>query len=160
TNDDFKSPLVRGMRKTTAEGRARHRILTDDELCALWKTTGSMPGPFPALVRFLLLTGARRNEARGLRRSEISADHVWTLPVVRNKVKTMKDARELKRPLSAAALAVLAGVPKHGDSDLVFTVSGSKPINDFHRDKTNLDEASGVTGWRLHDLRRTARSLM
>jgi integrase len=30
----------------------------------------------------------------------------------------------------------------------------------FARLKCEIDEASGVRGWRLHDLRRTARSLM
>ena len=37
---------------------------------------------------------------------------------------------------------------------------GSGPINGFSKMKIRLDKLSGVTGWVLHDLRRTARSLM
>jgi integrase len=33
-------------------------------------------------------------------------------------------------------------------------------LNDFGDPKSKLDAASGVTDWTLHDLRRTARSLM
>jgi integrase len=32
--------------------------------------------------------------------------------------------------------------------------------NNFSRDKEKLDAASGVTSWTVHDLRRTARSLL
>ena len=42
----------------------------------------------------------------------------------------------------------------------MFTVTGKRPFNDFDDYKRELDKASGVKGWTLHDLRRTARSLM
>ena len=54
------------------------RVLTDDELRAIWKATEGRQ-PFHALVRFLLLTGARRNEATGLSWGE-KLDGDWTLP--------------------------------------------------------------------------------
>jgi len=56
--DDFRSPIVKGM--TTAEV-ARDRVLTDDELRAIWRATAD--GAFGGLIRFLLLTAARRSEA-------------------------------------------------------------------------------------------------
>src|SRR5215203_5011079 len=34
------------------------------------------------------------------------------------------------------------------------------PISAFTRPKRKLEEASGVTGWTLHDLRRTGRTIM
>jgi integrase len=43
----------------------------------------------------------------------------------------------------------------------VFTTNdGRKPISSLSLFKRQLDAASGTEGWTLHDLRRTARSLM
>jgi integrase len=44
--------------------------------------------------------------------------------------------------------------------DFVFTYDGSRPIRSFVRPKKDFDKTSGVTGWTLHDLRRTARTLL
>jgi integrase len=64
----------------------------------------------------------------------------------------------LVRPLSGKALAVLNRLPRLGDH--VFTIGGKAPIGGVSVLKRGLDEASGVVGWTIHDLRRTARSLM
>jgi len=50
------------------------------------------------------------------------------------------------------------GLPKIGRH--VFTFNGRKPLGGFVLPKARLDAASGVKGWTLHDLRRTARSLL
>lgn len=99
-DDNFLSPIVKGMARTKPKERARSRTLTDDELRAIWKaTTGE--GAFDRLIRFLLLTGARRTEGSAMIWSELhGAD--WTLPAARNKTKV-----DLVRPLSKAARAVL-----------------------------------------------------
>jgi integrase len=151
-SDDFRSPLVRT--KARSENGSRDRILKDDELRAVWRTAEAYPGPFGALVLFLLLTGARRSEASAMRWSEISGAE-WTLPAERNKTKV-----DLIRPLSPAALAVIEKLPRIGKGELVFTTDGQHPIGGFSRFKRHFDKAAGVTGWTLHDLRRTARSLM
>jgi integrase len=57
-------------------------------------------------------------------------------------------------------MAVLAKVPQIGNSDFVFTTDGKTSISGFSKFKRAFDLASGVSGWTLHDLRRTARSLM
>jgi integrase len=150
-SDDFRSPIVRGMARTSG---ARARILTDDELRAIWKAAEATPGPFGALVQFLLLTGARRAEAAEMTWSELSGAD-WTLPAARNKVKV-----DLIRPLSAAAQATIAQLPRIRLQGFVFTTAGRRPLAGFAKHKRRLDEACGVTGWTLHDLRRTARSLM
>jgi integrase len=111
-------------------------------------------GPFPALIKFLLLTGARRNEAAHMPWSEITGG-VWELPAKRNK----KTELPLLRPLSAAALAVIESQCRDG-SAYVFTTNGKTPFSDFTRSKERFDAATGTSGWTLHDLRRTARSLM
>jgi integrase len=83
-SDDFRSPIVPGMARRKASENARKRILTDAELRAVWNA--DMDGPFLPLVKFLLLTAARRNEARGITRSEVHGA-TWELPASRNKTK-------------------------------------------------------------------------
>jgi integrase len=153
-DEDYRSPIVRGMGRIKPRKRKRERVLNDDELRAVWKTAESRGSdPFAALVRFLLLTAARRGEGAGLSWDEIG-DEGWTLPARRNKVKL-----DLVRPLSATARDLLAARPRIKDCPYVFTY-GKKPVATFSQSKEEFDEACGVTGWTLHDLRRTARTLM
>ena len=42
----------------------------------------------------------------------------------------------------------------------VFSPIGNKPFQKFSKAKRLIDQLSGVTGWRLHDLRRTCVSGM
>jgi integrase len=154
--DDFNSPIVKGMGRYNGKEQARSRTLTDSEIRKLWATTkpnGKAANPFHALVRFLLLTGCRRNEARFLQWAEVEGSN-WNLPAARNKTKV-----DLTRPLSKAAQAVLASQPHIDGAPLVFTTTGHHPLS-ASKPKKQFDEACGVTGWTLHDLRRTARTLM
>ena len=140
------------MGRYNSNARKRSRTLNDDELRRIWAATSqeANPNPFHALVRFLLLTGARRNEARRLPWSEI--DHAdWKLPPARNKTKV-----DLTRPLSKAAQAVIAGQPHIGP--FVFTNDG-RPMS-LAKPKAVFDARCGVSNWRLHDLRRSCRTLM
>jgi len=148
-SDDFRSPIVKGMARTKPSELARERTLTDDELRKIWANGNGVFGRF---VRFLLLTGARRSEASEMTWAEIDGGD-WTLPAARNKTKV-----DLVRPLSKTAQDTLP-MPRQGE--FVFsTDSGTTPISGFSKFKAALDKASGTEGWRLHDLRRTARSLM
>ena len=102
-DDNFISPIVRGMARTSTKGLARDRVLTDDELRAVWQAAR---GTFGALIRFLLLTAARRDEARSMTWDEIGGS-TWTLPPARNKTKV-----ELVRPLSKAVRDLLDTLPR------------------------------------------------
>ena len=151
-SDEFRSPIVRGMARTSAKERARSRILNDNELRAVWKAAEATVGPWGPFIKFLLLTGARRCEASNVTWDELEGG-VWLLPAARNKNK-----QDLARPLSGAARKLVKGLPKIGRH--VFTFNGRKPLGGFVLPKARLDAASGVKGWTLHDLRRTARSLL
>jgi integrase len=153
-SDDFRTPIIRGMARTKPKERARSRILSDDELRAVWTTAAGQPGAYAALIRVLLLTAGRRNECRAMTWAEIDRTD-WTLPAARNKTKV-----DLVRPLSDAALALLRQMPRIDGGPYVFTNDGQVPIGGLARLKAKFDKACGVTGWTLHDLRRTARSLM
>jgi integrase len=149
-SDDFLSPIVRGMARTQRSEHARDRILSDGELRKVWATNG---GIFSQYVRFLLLTAARRNEVSEMTWAELQGSD-WTLPAARNKTKV-----DLVRPLSRQAQAILAGLPKAGKF-VWSTHGGAVPIRGMAQFKRRFDAASGTNGWALHDLRRTARSLM
>jgi integrase len=148
-SDDFISPIVRGMARTQRSEQARERVLSDDELRKIW-TAGGLFGDY---VRFLLLTAARRNEAAGMTWAEVTGSD-WTLPGVRNKT-----GLDLVRPLSRAAMAILDKLPQAG-AFVWSSNGGAKGIGGFSKYKSRLDRELGFNGWRIHDLRRTARSLM
>jgi integrase len=100
------------------------------------------------------LTAARRTEAAQMASNEVVGD-VWTIPQERYKT-----GFELVIPLTPLALASLAQLPKIGKGQFVFTTDGERPFSGYSKAKAKFDKACGVTGWTLHDLRRTARSLM
>ena len=159
-DDDFISPIVPGMARTAQKERARKRVLTDDEIRALWPIL-DQPGAFNAIVKTLLLTAQRRGEVAAMRRPEIDGD-VWTIPAER--VKTNEEGVV---PLTAEALAVIEAQPQIDDCDFVFTTNGSTPFSGFSNAKAELDEklteamdGKAVPHWQLHDLRRTAKTLM
>src|SRR5262249_46379647 len=77
------SPLV-GV-KAPAEEKSRDRILTDQELRAVWQAAGQL-GVYGSLVKLLTLTGQRRGEISGLTWAEIDLDkRLISLP--RERVK-------------------------------------------------------------------------
>src|SRR5205823_6622341 len=86
---------------------------------------------------------------------EIGPGRVWALPASRSKTKV-----EVVRPLSRSALELLDAQPRIRGCPYVFTVNGIAPSQHFSERKAKLERASGVTGWCIHDLRRTARSLL
>jgi integrase len=129
-------------------GKSRERVLSDDELAKLWRAAD---GPhFGAATRLLILTGARREEITQLRWSEIDGD---SIKLEGSRTKT--GAAHIIS-LSAPALALLNSLPRIAGSDFVFTTAGAKPISGWSKPKIKLDSTSGVTNWRIHDLRRTA----
>jgi integrase len=122
----------------------RERVLTDDEIAGIWRATDGA-GPFNGIVRLLLLTGQRREEVAGMTWAELSDDlSTWTIPASRAK----NGATHIV-PLSAPVQELLRSLPQFGD--LVFG-----PFNNWSKAKAAMDARSGVTNWRLHDLRRTA----
>jgi integrase len=150
-SDEFRSPIVRGMARTKPKERARERTLSDDELRIVWKAAEAEPlGRF---IQFVLLTATRRNEAAQARRSEITGAD-WIVPG--SRYKTGKDHLI---PLSAMAQSLL---PKDGPKDgfLFSRDDGVNPLNASNY-KPAFDRAlPKMDRWTLHDLRRTARSLM
>jgi integrase len=133
---------------------ARDRVLDDKELGQIILAARKMGGPYGGIVELLALTGQRREEVARLTWEELDlAQRVWTIPKSRSK-----NAKSHIVHLSDQSVAVLKRADRRGP--LVFSLLGAKPFQDFGRAKHLLDQCSGVTGWRLHDLRRTCVSGM
>jgi integrase len=165
---------------------ARDRVLTDDEIGAIWRAADGLGEPFRPVVRLLLMTAQRREEIAGMCWSEVSADlSTWTLPAAR-----AKNDRAHVVHLSAPARAILAGMKWIDGQDLIFSTTGKTAPSGFSKAKASLDtamakaaalgageslagsaapaglsprkrgkgavEAPMATGWRFHDFRRTA----
>jgi integrase len=149
---DLEKSPVDGM-QTPAAVASRDRVLSDGELRSIWTAAEATTGPFGPLVKLLLLTGQRRDEVAVMGWDEVDRSaKMWTIPAARTK-----NGREHLVPLSDPAIAVLdvmAGSTEWPRAGHVFT-TGNKPFSSFSKSKATLDEATGVAGWRLHDLRRT-----
>ena len=129
-------------------------MLDDDELARIIAAARQIEGPYGAIVEFLALTGQRREEVAQLTWEELDlTNQTWTLPGFRTK-----NGKPHFVHLSKEALAVLMRMPRLGQ--FVFSVSGEKPFQSFSAAKRELDKVSGVSDWRLHDLRRTCVSGM
>jgi integrase len=151
-HDEYLSPFMRGMRRDKAGGR--DRVLNDAELLAVW-AQAKKAGTFGALVRILLLTGQRRSAVAGMRWSDL-ADGVWTIATAERE---KSNAGALALP--PQAIAIIEAQPHMAGNPFVFaSARGDGPLDSFSGVKASLDAAAGVSGWTLHDLRRTARSLM
>jgi integrase len=139
-----------------APGRetSRDRVLSDDELAAVWQAAEGIGWPFGPLVQLLALTAQRREEVAGMSWGEIDIDRaLWTIPKERAKNGLAHEV-----PLSGPALAILATIPRTGP--LLFSTTGKTAVSGFSRAKARFDSRSGVSDWTVHDLRRTATTGM
>jgi integrase len=152
-NDDYTPPFTRNMRRVPTEARKRSRVLADDELRAVWRAAEAA-GAYGAMVRLALLTGQRRDKVVGMRWTDISPDGVWT---IRTAPREKGNPGALELP--ERALAIIRTQPRFVSNAHVLAGQGGA-INNFSRSKEALDAACGVENWTVHDLRRTARSLL
>jgi integrase len=131
------------------EERSRERVLSIEELRAIWQATNS-PDDHDAIVRLLMLTGCRRNEVSMMAWGELDLDKaVWSIPSSRTK-----NGKAHRVPLSDQALEIIRARPRRGNRAWVFG-AGSGPWSGWTRAKRKLDQRCGVTDWTLHDLRRS-----
>jgi integrase len=142
------------------ENGSRERVLADDELVAIWHAASD--NQYGAIVKLLMLTGARRDEIASLCWSEVDVDAaVVTLPPGRTK-----NRREFVIPLSEPALAILTAQPRRLEADgsernLVFGHGAERGWQDWSGSKVGLDariteaRKGRALEWRLHDFRRS-----
>jgi integrase len=163
-DDNFQSPIVKGMAKTKPKERARDRTLSDQELRDLWTALDEMDGPscYPRYIRTLFLTATRREEASAMSWEEIDGED-WTIPAARYKT-----AVDHLVPLTDTVLKLIGERQKNTKkTPFVFsTTDGELPFSGYGKAKDALDKKIAeirrdpMPAWTLHDLRRTARTLM
>lgn len=148
---------ISGMKPLSKE-KPRERVLTDNELGALWAVCGDEGYPFGDCMKLLMLSGQRRAEVAEMRWSELDLEkRLWTLPSSR-----AKNGKQHTVPITDAMLEVLRKTPRFFNSDYVFTTTGKSPVSGFGRVKNRLDKAlpEGTEPWIIHDLRRTMSTNM
>jgi integrase len=132
----------------------RERILDDDELRAVWRTAEA-DGTYGALIRLLLLTGQRREKVAAMRWEDLDGA-TWTIPA---ETREKGNAGQLVLP--ELALEIINTQPRYASNPYVFAGVGAAHIEGWTRRKLRFDaKLEGVKPWVLHDLRRTARSLL
>jgi len=161
------------------ERQARDRVLTDDELRALWRVTERMDYPFGPLYRLLALTGLRLGEACGAHWSEFDLKRrEWTIPASRMK-KVKGGAKPFMVPLTDKVIELLNALPRFNSGEFLFSHShGKRPLkpNQFSDVKERLDammleelkqiaaeskkdpKRAALPAFVNHDIRRTVRT--
>ncbi len=154
-SDDYISPIARGMRRTDPKSRRRARILNDDEIRTVWMVAEGN-GTFGALLRLALLTAQRREKIAAMRWDDLSIDGVWSIPA---EDREKGNAGVLVLP--EAAVEIIRAQKRIGNNPYVLAGRSDGHFKGFSPCKRAFDKRVGdLPRWTLHDLRRTARSLM
>lgn len=167
-DENYQSPIARKMQRTKPSERRRKRILSDDEVRIMWAACDQL-GVFGGLVRLLLLSAQRRAKVATAMWSDFDGD-TWT---IRTERREKGNAEKLVLPQMALdvieAQSVVDGNPYVFPAGYAGRRDG--PGRDFGSycafgdgkkalDELMRKELPDLPEWRLHDLRRTARSLM
>lgn len=135
---------------------SRDRVLADDEIYRVLRACRNEVYPIRQIIPVLLGTAQRRTELANMRWSELELDQkIWVIPAERSK-----NGKQHVVPLSNYVLKMLDEVPRFLDCDFVFTTTKHSPVSGFSKWLRRVQAESGTTGWRYHDLRRTAASGM
>lgn len=146
--------------KTYDSGTPRDRVLTVDEIEALWKwlESNALP-PDPAdILKLQLLTGARCGEISGLCAEEIDREEWnWTLPAARSKNKRPRVTPLLgvaRRIIEARLPAVQSGPLFMAETGTVLTAAHIGHYLLARSDKLPINKFT------THDLRRTVATML
>ena len=165
-SDDYISPVVAGMRRAPASS-GRKRILEDEEIKLLWQACDKA-GTYGAFVKTLLLTAQRSGKVVTIKWSDI-VNGEWHIP---SEPREKGHAGSLRLP--QAVLNIIEDQTRIEGNPYVFFAGRRKdrPLNTWSPRKAEVDakmlalrqaddpKAEPLAHWTLHDLRRTARSLM
>ncbi len=133
--------------------KPRDRVLSESEIRKLWANSGdSMAG---LVLRFCLLSGKRLGEVLGMKWADINDGLI--------RITDTKNGSADVVPISAGMQSVLDTVAKHSDGVYVFSGKAGKPLTHRTVDLKMAglwDEVEGIPRPRVHDLRRTAATLI
>ena len=130
--------------------RPRERVLNDAELAAIWNACGNNDGG--RILRLLILFGCRRQEIGSLLWREVDLEN-RTLTIGGERAK---NHRSLTLALPSVAIEILSSVPRRGE----YVFGGFKAFRSWSDLKLVIDKCSKVSGWTLHDVRRSVATGM
>ena len=145
-DEDYASPIIRGMKRYSNKEHARECVLTDAEIRTLWLADGL----FGNFTKLALLTGQRREKLLTMRYDDVR-NGVW---YIRSEAREKGNGEELRLP--TVALAVLANQKTICPGPLVFDC----PITSLRNMRVRFNHKHKMQAWWIYDLRRTARTLM
>jgi integrase len=152
------TPIVRGMAQKGE--KARDRVLSDEELAAIWKAADTLPSPLKQYVHLLMLTGQRSGEIKALEWSEINKQD----GLIEFSGAKYKNGESHTIPMTSMVAEIVETLPKFDKCSYAVTTNGKDAINCDSHLKGKLDEAiraaghKAIKGWRPHDIRRTVRT--
>lgn len=153
-DDNYRSPIASKMKR--AKAASRDRVLQNDELKVIWQAAGTR-GTFGAFIKILLLTAQRRDKVAKMKRSDIDENGIWSIPAESEREKGT--ARIIRLPKTA--LDIISDLPGLANNPFVFAGRGGQALNSYSDCKNELNKLlPPMPRWTLHDLRRTARTLM
>ena len=139
------NPLIR--LKPDFRKVARDRVLSMEEVAAVWKAADALSEVHRAAVRLLILLPFRKTEFLSCRWAELDGDWL-SIPPERTK---NNDATSLfLSPFAAVQMPA-----RRNDSDLIFTTNGKVATRLGSKIQTKLREIAGIPQWQFHDFRRT-----
>ncbi|MBA3999373.1 MAG: hypothetical protein C0461_02150 [Brevundimonas sp.] len=140
-----------------SEEQSRDRYLTDEEIQLIWDAADRVGDPYGRLVQMALVTGQRRGEVAGMRRSELGlleqrdgrtgetrTIEAWLLPAERTKRQVAHAV-----PLSPLAKRLIYGAPKLVEDDKPFDyifasgLAGDQPPSGWSKYARRLDKEIG-----------------
>lgn len=160
--DHVERNVFARIRKMKNVKSIRTRVLSDDEVSAIWAASEA-EGRWSYWIKLLILTGGRNMEVRGASWSEFDFEaRLWTIPAER-----YKNRRPHTVYLTNEMLTVLEVVPRFKDVDLLFPAVGNPchPMSGDQKVKDRIDKrmrkairdggSSEPENWCAHDFRRT-----
>jgi integrase len=155
-DSDYVSPIVKKMQRDERDAvqRARKRVLSEEEIRTVWQIAD---GPFGAILKLCLLTTQRSRKVGAMKWSDLDlANGIWTIAT---EPREKSNAGVLRLP--RLALDILKSQYRIAGNPYVFAGRDAKPFADWDWRKRKLDEElPPMDHWVIHDLRRTARSLL
>ncbi|WP_439924717.1 tyrosine-type recombinase/integrase [Nitrobacter sp. JJSN] len=156
--DAFRSPIVKSRKTKEWRPADRERVLTDDEIRAMWIACEDM-GAYGAAVQSALLMAQRFRKVGNMRRCDLKdhiriqghmeagqwiedqdIGHVWDAA----RPNDPKNKQVSAVPLPPLAREIIAGVPipdvdRGKAEDFVFTTTGTGPLKGWSKYKARLD---------------------
>jgi integrase len=127
-------------------GASRERVLSEDELKAVYQAACGLTSGFHRLVCLLIHTGGRRGEITALRWQNIGQEAI-TLPAETTKGGRVRTTKALVDRFPRTGEYVFPAARQVNSNTTVMT--------GYSAAKRAFDQECGITGWTLHDLRRT-----